>query len=101
MPRLTPDAPIEGTGPERTALSGTFAASMERLVGVVARSIPAPAAIVALLGDDRRSFSAGDMWRDWFAHDPGAIIRSGLMQRTLDNGGATGSFWNSRSEAEM
>ena len=60
---------------------------MERLVGVVSKSIPAPAAIVALLGDDRRSFSAGDMWRDWFAHDAGALIRSGLMQRTLDNGG--------------
>jgi diguanylate cyclase (GGDEF)-like protein len=27
------------------------------------------------------------MWRDWFAHDAGALIRSGLMQRTLDNGG--------------
>jgi diguanylate cyclase (GGDEF)-like protein len=60
---------------------------MERLVGVVSKSISAPAALVALLGDDRRSFSAGHMWRDWFAHDAGALIRSGLMQRTLDNGG--------------
>lgn len=60
---------------------------MERLVGLVSRSIPAPAAIVALLGDDRRSFSAGYMWRDWFAHDAGALIRSGVLQRTIDNGG--------------
>lgn len=60
---------------------------MERLVGVVSKSVGAPAAIIVLLGDDRRSFSAGGMWRDWFAHDAGALIRSGLMQRTLDNGG--------------
>ena len=60
---------------------------MERLVGVVARSINARASLVVLLGDDRRSFSAGELWRDWFAHDAGALIRSGLMQRTLDNGG--------------
>jgi diguanylate cyclase (GGDEF)-like protein len=60
---------------------------MERLVGVVSKTISAPAALVALLGDDRRSFCAGEMRRDWFAHDAGTLIRSGLMQRTLDNGG--------------
>lgn len=60
---------------------------MERLVGLVARSTSAPASLIALLGDDRRSFFAGDMHRDWFAHDAGALIRCGLMQRTLDNGG--------------
>jgi diguanylate cyclase (GGDEF)-like protein len=60
---------------------------MERLAGVVSRAISARATLVALLGDDRRSFSAGEMWRDWFAHDAGVLIRSGLMQRTLDNGG--------------
>ena len=72
---------------DRAALSGTFAASMERLIGVVSKTIAAPAAMVALLGDDRRSFCAGDMHRDWFSHDAGALIRSGLLQRTLDNGG--------------
>jgi diguanylate cyclase (GGDEF)-like protein len=60
---------------------------MERLVGLIAKSVAAPAALVALLGDDRRSFYAGPMRRDWFSHDPGALIRSGLMQRTLDSGG--------------
>lgn len=89
MARVTPDAAhvSEGVGNERAALSGTFAASMERLVGVVSKSVSAPAALIALLGDDRRSFSAGAMWRDWFKHDAGALIRSGVMQRTLDNGG--------------
>ena len=60
---------------------------MERLVGLIAKSVTAPAALIALLGDDRRSFCAGPMRRDWFSHDAGALIRSGLMQRTLDNGG--------------
>lgn len=60
---------------------------MERLVGLVTKSTSARAALIALLGDDRRSFWAGDMWREWFAHDAGALIRSGLMQRTIDNGG--------------
>lgn len=89
MARVTPDAAhvSEGVGKEHAALSGTFAASMERLVGVVSKSTSAPAALIALLGDDRRSFSAGKMWRDWFKHDAGALIRSGVMQRTLDNGG--------------
>ncbi len=84
--RATPDAALTAEI-DRAALSGTFAASMERLVGVVSRTVPAPAALVALLGDDRRSFWAGDMWRDWFAHDAGALIRCGIMQRTIDNGG--------------
>jgi diguanylate cyclase (GGDEF)-like protein len=57
------------------------------VVGVVAKSLSARAALVVLLGDDRRSFSAGNLWRDWFAHDAGALIRSGLMKRTIDNGG--------------
>src|SRR5688500_7947611 len=61
---------------------------MERLVGLIAKSISAPAALIALLGDDRRIFCAGGMRRDWFSHDPGALIRSGLMQRTLDSGGS-------------
>ncbi len=87
--RVTPDAtPLsDGLGNDRSALSGTFAASMERLVGVVSKTMSAKAALVALLGDDRRSFCAGEMHRDWFAHDAGALIRSGLLQRTLDNGG--------------
>ena len=87
--RITPTgAPLsDAFGNDRAALSGTFAASMERLIGVVSKTISAPAAMVALLGDDRRSFCAGDMRRDWFAHDAGALIRSGLLQRTLDNGG--------------
>lgn len=75
-------APTDGA-----ALSGTYAASMERLVEMVARVLPAPAALIVLLGDDRRSFWAGEMRRDWFAHDAGALMRCGVMQRAIDNGG--------------
>jgi diguanylate cyclase (GGDEF)-like protein len=87
--QTTPDSVrvTEAAGADRAALSGTFAASMERLVSIVSRSMPAPAALIILLGDDRRSFWAGDMWRDWFAHDAGALVRCGLMQRTIDSGG--------------
>jgi diguanylate cyclase (GGDEF)-like protein len=73
--------------PDRALLSGTFAASMERLVRIAARTLDAPAAILALLGEDRRTFTAGSLWREWFAHDSGALIRSGILQRTIDNGG--------------
>ena len=88
IPRITPETSfVADVGREHAALSGTFAASMERLVGLVAKSVTAPAALIALLGDDRRSFCAGQMRRDWFSHDAGALIRCGLMQRTLENGG--------------
>ena len=88
LTRATPETPLADViGREHAALSGTFAASMERLVGLISKSVSAPAALIALLGDDRRSFCAGHMRRDWFAHDAGALIRSGLLQRTIDSGG--------------
>ncbi|HEX6316953.1 MAG TPA: bifunctional diguanylate cyclase/phosphodiesterase, partial [Gemmatimonadaceae bacterium] len=88
--RVTPDGGLlaDAIGNERAALSGTFAASMERLVGLVTRSASAPAALIALLGDDRRSFWSGSLSREWFAHDAGALVRCGFMQRMLDNGGS-------------
>jgi diguanylate cyclase (GGDEF)-like protein len=61
---------------------------MERLVGIAMRTLPARATLLAFLGDDRRCFTAGHVWRDWFSHDTGALIRSGLLQRTVDNGGS-------------
>jgi diguanylate cyclase (GGDEF)-like protein len=72
---------------DRSLLSGTFAASMERLVRITAKTLDAPAALLALLGDDRRCFVSGSLWREWFAHDTGALIRSGILQRTIDSGG--------------
>lgn len=72
-------------GPD--ALNGTFAASMERLARLAAAAVPAPAAIVGLLGDDRRTFPAGEYTRDWFAHDAGALVRTGILQRAVDSGG--------------
>ncbi len=68
-------------------MSGTFAASMERLIRMTASTIPARAALLAFLGDDRRCFTAGSVWREWFSHDSGALIRSGILQRTVDHGG--------------
>lgn len=61
---------------------------MERLVRIAMGTLPARATLLAFLGDDRRCFTAGRVWRDWFSHDTGAIIRSGLLQRAVDNGGS-------------
>jgi diguanylate cyclase (GGDEF)-like protein len=85
-----PDLSLSGHSPtpDRALLSGTFAASIERLVRMTADTVSAPAAILALLGSDRRCFWAGSMWREWFAHDAGALVRSGILQRTIENGGA-------------
>lgn len=86
--RLTPQNFPSAEGAERAALSGTFAASMERLLKVVANTVPAPAALIAMMGDDRRTFAAGRLWHEWFAHDAGALIRAGILQRTRANGGS-------------
>lgn len=74
-------------GVARGVLSGTLAASMERLARMAAGSIGAPAVLLALLGDDRRCFFAGTLWREWFAHDTGALVRSGVVRRAVDLGG--------------
>lgn len=83
----SPPAP-EPLPADGAALSGTYAASMERLVELVSRVLPAPAALIVLLGDDRRTFWAGDIRRDWFAHDAGALVRCGLLQRCAEHGGS-------------
>jgi diguanylate cyclase (GGDEF)-like protein len=68
-------------------LSGTFAASMENLARLTVDVLRVPAALVALLGDDRRTFAAGSHWLEWFAHDSGALVRAGILRRTVENGG--------------
>ena len=60
---------------------------MERLVRITANTLPAPAALLALLGSDRRCFSWGTASRQWFSHDAGALIRSGILQRAMERGG--------------
>lgn len=83
---LAPERPA----PARGVLSGTLAASMERVVRVAADALRAPATLIALLGDDRRCFHAGALEHGWFTHDAGALVRSGLLQRAVDNGGTLG-----------
>ncbi len=72
---------------EHAVLSGTFAASMERLVRIAASTLSVPSTLLALLGSDRRCFAAGRYWHDWYSHDTGALLRSGLLQRTVEQGG--------------
>ncbi len=77
-----PTAPEEGT-----ALDGTLAASLERTARLAATVLQAPAAFVALVGSDRRCFGGGTDLPDWFFHDPGVLIRSGLGLRIADSKG--------------
>jgi diguanylate cyclase (GGDEF)-like protein len=98
--RLTPQPIPTPEGSERAALSGTFAASMERLLKVVARTAPAPAALIAMMGDDRRTFSAGHLWHEWFAHDAGALIRTGILARAVEGGGVV-ALRDARTEADL
>jgi len=81
-------------------MSGTFAVSMERLLRVASRSLPAPAVLLAMLGDDRRTFAAGRLWHEWFAHDAGALMRSGIVQRTLSAGGSF-VLHDARTESDL
>ncbi|MFN8666053.1 MAG: EAL domain-containing protein [Gemmatimonadaceae bacterium] len=72
---------------ERTLLSGTLAASMERVARLAVTVLGVPAATLALLGADRRTFRAGGFARPWISHDSGVLVRTGLVSRALDNGG--------------
>lgn len=98
--RLTPQNFPSAEGADRAALSGTFAASMERLLKVVAGTVPAPAALIAMMGDDRRTFAAGRLWHEWFAHDAGALIRAGVLSRTRTGGGVM-TLRDARSEPDL
>ena len=83
------DPPFSGTTPttERALLSGTMAASMERVARLAVGVLGVPAATLALLGADRRTFRAGGFARPWISHDSGVLVRTGLVSRALDNGG--------------
>ncbi len=83
------DPPFSAPAPpaERALLSGTLAASMERIARLTLASLQAPAVTLALLGTDRRTFRAGDFAREWIAHDSGVLVRTGLVTRALDRGG--------------
>lgn len=67
-----------GADPVRAPLDGTLAASLERTARLAASALRAPAAFIALFGDDRRCFYGGEMIPAWLVRDPGALIRSGL-----------------------
>lgn len=60
---------------------------MERVARLVAETLPASSALIAMLGGDRRAFGGGPKPRSWFAHDPGALIRFGIIRRVIVEGG--------------
>jgi len=60
---------------------------MERVARLAVTVLGVPAATLALLGADRRTFRAGGFARPWISHDSGVLVRTGLVSRALDNGG--------------
>ena len=71
----------------RTFLNGTLAASMERAARMAATVLDAPSALVSFVGTDRRSFSIGEWVRPWFMHDPGALVRTGILPMVIEQPG--------------
>jgi diguanylate cyclase (GGDEF)-like protein len=83
---LTRAEPID-VGNAFTPLDGVLAASLERVARLAATVLHAPAAFIALLGEDRRCFGGGRALPPWFSHDPGILVRSGLCARVVEAGG--------------
>ncbi|MDQ3697838.1 MAG: EAL domain-containing protein [Gemmatimonadota bacterium] len=81
--RTVPTTPLPHGGP----LYGSLAASMERFAALAATALRAPIALIALVGEDRRCFAAGPTMPAWVAHDPGALRRSGLVDRVIGANG--------------
>jgi diguanylate cyclase (GGDEF)-like protein len=65
-------------------LDGTLAASLERTARLAAVALRVPAAVIALVGDDRRCFVGGQEPPEWLAHDPGLLLRSGVCNEALE-----------------
>src|SRR5579863_6369569 len=84
MPGTPPREP--STLPPFAPLDGTLAASLERAARLAATALRAPAAVLALVGDDRRCFFGGSELPEWIAHDPGLLFRSGVCERALKDG---------------
>ena len=87
---MPPNASIETRSPTPStsgahavvhSLDGALAASMERLAWLAATSMRARAAVLALVGSDRRAFAVGEGIPSWFSHDPGVLVRSGIFAR--------------------
>ncbi|HZS61539.1 MAG TPA: EAL domain-containing protein [Gemmatimonadaceae bacterium] len=76
----------ERTSQPFAPLDGTLAASLERAARLAATALRAPAAVLALVGDDRRCFFGGSEPPEWLAHDPGLLFRSGVCERALHDG---------------
>jgi diguanylate cyclase (GGDEF)-like protein len=106
-PRKLPVTPeseaVNDGGASRSLLSGTLAASMERIARLTAESLGASSALVAMLGGDRRAFGGGPNAKPWFAHDPGALVRFGITRRVIEEGGylAVADCRESREEIQL
>jgi len=72
--------------PGDPALDGTLASYLERVASRAAAAFSASAAVIALVGDDRRCFVGGALPPAWLGRDPGAMIRSRACAGVLESG---------------
>jgi diguanylate cyclase (GGDEF)-like protein len=72
--------------PGDPALDGTLALYLERVANRAAAAFSASAAVIALVGDDRRCFIGGSAPPAWLSRDPGALIRSRACAGVLESG---------------
>jgi diguanylate cyclase (GGDEF)-like protein len=68
------------------APDGTLAAYLERVVARTAAAFNVAAAVITLVGDDRRCFVGGSAPPPWLARDPGALMRSRACAKVLESG---------------
>jgi len=80
--RLSLETDVVTTAP----LDGTLAASLERSARLAASALNASAAVIVLVGDDRRSFVGGTEAPAWVTNDRGLLMRSGVCDAVLETG---------------
>ncbi|MBK8248240.1 MAG: EAL domain-containing protein [Gemmatimonadetes bacterium] len=85
---LTPtssDPPLSGSeGPAVRGAAELLPATLDHLARLGLAVSGGDAFVVVLLGSDRRSFTAGESPPAWMAHDPGILLRTGILARAVD-----------------
>ncbi|MBL8958900.1 MAG: EAL domain-containing protein [Gemmatimonadetes bacterium] len=85
MTPTSSDPPLSGSeGPASSGAAELLPATLDHLARLGLAVTGSDALVVVLLGADRRSFTAGESPPAWMAHDPGILLRSGILARAVD-----------------
>ena len=79
------DVPLSGSGGTPAVGSADLLpATLDQLARLAIPVTQADAVVIVLLGADRRSFTAGESPPTWMAHDPGILLRTGILARAVE-----------------